>query len=524
MPRAATAIVEFQGDFSQIQRQAKTQTKGLESSFGATFKNIAKAAAISFAAVGVGKFVKSAFAEAEQAQKVGKQTDAVIKSTGASANVTAKEVQTLGKALERKSAVDDEVVKSGENVLLTFRNVKNEVGKGNDIFNQATEAALNMSATLGTDLQSSVLQLGKALNDPVKGLTRLQRAGVSFTGAQIKLIKSLAAQGDLLGAQKVILKELSLEFGGAAAAAATPSERLKVAVGNLQEALGTILVPLVAKASVALAGLAEWVDRNHGLALALALAVTTLGTAFLGMLIVAKVINVIKAFQLAMVELNTTFLANPIVLVIAALVALGVGIFIAYKKIKPFHDAIDALWQLLQATFRWVQHNWPLLLAILTGPFGLAVRAIIQHWSGILSFFKGIPAAIGGFLKNVATVVTAPFRTAFNAIARLWNNTVGKLSFKIPSWVPGIGGKGFSVPDIPTFATGGMVPGSGPVLSLLHGGEGVFTPGQMNALGGSGGIDARIIVQGHVIDFDQLNSFADERDRKLTMAIAVGHR
>ena len=53
----------------------------------------------------------------------------------------------------------------------------------------------------------------------------------------------------------------------------------------------------------------------------------------------------------------------------------------------------------------------------------------------------------------------------FNAIAKVWNNTVGKLSFKIPSWVPGIGGKGFDVPNIPMLANGGIV--TQPTLALI---------------------------------------------------------
>lgn len=525
MANVGDAVIGFRGDFSQVKRDATTQAKGLEQSFGGTFKNIAKAAAVSFAAVGVSKFLKSAFTQAEQSVKVGKQTDAVIKSTGSSANVTAKQVQTLATSLQNKAAIDDEVIKSGENVLLTFTNIRNEVGKGNDIFNQATEAVTNLSAFLGQDLQSSAIQVGKALNDPIKGITALRRVGVSFTKQQIAQVKALVDTGQTLTAQKVILKELTTEFGGAAAAAATPSERLKVAVGNLQESFGKLLIPVVAKASIILAGLATWVENNQGLALALAVAVGVLGTAFIGILIVNKIVGAVRAFQAAMVALNSTFLANPVVLVVAAIVALGVAVFIAYKKFGPFHDAVDRAWQILQNLFHWVQHNWPLLLAILTGPFGLATRFIIQHWTGIVSFFKAVVFGIGGAFKNVATVISAPFRSAFNAIARLWNSTIGKLSFHIPSWVPKIGGKGFDVPNIPTFDTGGIFNTTGGHgLAVLKSGEGVFTPSQMAALGTSHGIDARTIVMGNIIGDSHLQRVLADHDQKLVSQLAVGHR
>ena len=83
----------------------------------------------------------------------------------------------------------------------------------------------------------------------------------------------------------------------------------------------------------------------------------------------------------------------------------------------------------------------------------------------------------------VADVITAPFRAAFRAVAGLWNNTVGKLSFSVPSWVPGIGGKGFDVPDIPMLAQGGIV--TGPTLAMIgeRGPEAVIP---LNRAGGMG--------------------------------------
>jgi hypothetical protein len=80
-----------------------------------------------------------------------------------------------------KSGVDDEAIKSSENLLLTFTNIRNETGKNNDIFNQATKATLDMSTALGNDLKGSSILVGKALNDPIKGMTALRRVGVSFT-------------------------------------------------------------------------------------------------------------------------------------------------------------------------------------------------------------------------------------------------------------------------------------------------------------------------------------------------------
>jgi hypothetical protein len=119
----------------------------------------------------------------------------------------------------KKSGIDDEAVASGENLLLTFTNIRNEVGKGNDIFDQSTQIMADMSTALGQDMKTSAIQLGKALNNPTKGVSALQRVGVSFTESQKDQIKALQASGKTMEAQKIILKELQGEFGGSAEAA-----------------------------------------------------------------------------------------------------------------------------------------------------------------------------------------------------------------------------------------------------------------------------------------------------------------
>jgi hypothetical protein len=146
------------------------------------------------------------------------QTRAVLKSTGGAARVTAKDVAALSAKLQQQTGVDDDLIRSSQNMLLTFTGVRNEVGKGNDIFDQATRTVLDMSQALGQDTKNSAIQLGKALNDPIKGVTALQRVGVTFTESQKKTIKSLVDSGDTLKAQKIILAELNKEFGGSAEA------------------------------------------------------------------------------------------------------------------------------------------------------------------------------------------------------------------------------------------------------------------------------------------------------------------
>lgn len=178
---------------------------------------------------------------AAESQKIGAQTEAVLKSTGGAAGVTAKQVGDLATSLSMMTPVDDEVIQSTENLLLTF------TGIGKDIFPEVTKTALDMSVALGQDTKASAIQLGKALNDPIKGITALTRVGVTFTEAQKTQIQTMVAAGDTMGAQKVILAELTREFGGSAEAAGKTFGGqlaiLKTQLGNVQEAIGLALLP-----------------------------------------------------------------------------------------------------------------------------------------------------------------------------------------------------------------------------------------------------------------------------------------
>ncbi len=182
-----------------------------------------------------------------------KKTAAVIKSTGAAAGVTAKHVQEMAGELEAMSGVDEELIIQSQNVLMTFTGIKN-VGK-DKIFDMATQSALDMSVALGTDMQGAAIQVGKALNDPIKGVTALSKVGVSFTAQQKEQIKTMVAAGDTMGAQKLILAELNKEFGGQAKAAgdtfAGSWARAQDALADTGREIGQSLLPT-------LTDLADW--------------------------------------------------------------------------------------------------------------------------------------------------------------------------------------------------------------------------------------------------------------------------
>ncbi|MFQ6170364.1 hypothetical protein ACK8HX_02055 [Oryzobacter sp. R7] len=205
-------------------------------------------AAVAGAGVAVAKlsgFLGDAVAEGREAARVGKTTNAIITSTGGAAKVTAEQVGDLSERLSEKAGIDDEVIQTGANLLLTFKNVRNEVGKGNQVFDRATAAAVDLSAAGFGSVDSASKMLGKALNDPLKGLSALGRAGVTFTSQQKEQIKTLVESGDVLGAQKLILAEVESQVGGVAAASADMGDKVAVSWGNLKEDLGAKLLPVL---------------------------------------------------------------------------------------------------------------------------------------------------------------------------------------------------------------------------------------------------------------------------------------
>lgn len=170
-----------------------------------------------------------------------------------------------------------------------------------------------------------------------------------------------------------------------------------------------------------------------------------------------KLSFVTKTQTMAQTALNAVMRANPLFMVIGALTLLTAGFVLAYKKSETFRNVVHGAMDAVKTAIGWV---------------GDKVK-----WLG--DKVTGLATSAGKKLATLAGIITTPYRLAFNGVAWAWNNTIGKLSFSIPGWVPGIGGNGFDVPDMPTvpaLAAGGIARGGRPHLVGEQGPE-LFVPG-----------------------------------------------
>lgn len=583
-------------------RQAEKALSGFSSRASGALNSLARlgqAAIFGYGAERLASFgfglVKAGEASLQSEQRLAQ----INKSMGLFGDQTATVTKRMVDYADKVSAatgVDDDQIKLVEAKLLTFKNLASTADKTGGAFDRATKAALDLSAAGFGDAAGNAVQLGKALQDPVKGLTALSRAGVTFTKAEQKRIRQLVRSNKIAEAQDTILKAIETQVGGTAEATATASSKMKVAFDNLKEDVGKALLPSFTK----LAGFAqtklipafrgildafssggvagaikkaagyirpmigrlvelgkaagEWVVKT-GLPL-LGEGLQKLGSALVDWIgprikpALAKLREWLVQLGTWLVDTALPWLGNKIKELGTALVnwieprvkpaieAVGrflkrIGDWIANTGfpwlvdklislgqalvdwIKPrIAPALGALGEFMGKVLEWVltvfvpkltetalklaialskwviellpkvvQGLWnfvkelvpklPKIFGFVTlGP--IAMRLGGELVDGIANFFQQLPGRLESGLKTIASKL-ADFgknigKTIVNGLIGIWNKLDLKFPrIEIPSWVPGIGGKGFGgfdlFPDIPALAAGGIV--TSPTLALI---------------------------------------------------------
>lgn len=415
-----TAFVTIRPDTTGFESQAQT---GL----AAPVKRVALGIAAVFAANKVKDWLGGMIGEAEEAQRVGKQTEAVIRSTGGAAGVSAKQVEDYSTALSKVSGLDDEVIQSGANMLLTFKNI------GSEIFNRTLRATTDMAAGMaaasgGTvDLKGASIQLGKALNDPIAGISALSRVGVQFTEDQKAQIGAMVAAGDTLGAQKVILEEVEKQFSGSAAANATSSMKWRVAVDNLKELIGQALLPVMQKVVDFAQPIVEWLTKNKDVAIALAGVIT-------GVLLVALAAYVVNMTAAAVATLAATWPILAIIAGIAAVAAVAVAFATQWDEIwawirdNPVIAAVIALVLSVIAPFLLVAAALGALAANWEAVWAWLQQAASDAWNGVirpvLDELSGAISWVGTAATDAKDAAASAFTAMGTAITNAYNQFI----------------------------------------------------------------------------------------------------
>ena len=184
------------------------------------------------AALAGGVFFQAVIRNTIESESALAQLNATIKSTGGAAGLSSEQMVAMAQGLQKVTTFGDDAIISMQSQLLTFTKI------GGDVVPRATEAILDLATKMGGDLKGAALQVGKALNDPIKGVSMLGRAGVQFSADQEHMITALVESGRLAEAQTVILAELETQMGGSAKAA---RETFGGAVTALQNAFGDLL-------------------------------------------------------------------------------------------------------------------------------------------------------------------------------------------------------------------------------------------------------------------------------------------
>lgn len=347
---------------------------------------VAGGAAVAAQAIGEGLVtaLKTGVSEMQEQEKVSAQTAAVLKSTGNAAGVTKSHIEGLAGSLQAQTGTADDAIQSSENLLLTFTKISN---RGPDkMFDRATKAALDLSVAFHKDLNSSSVMVGKALNDPVKGVTALQRVGVSFTKSQKDTIKSLVETGQTAKAQKLILRELETQVGGSAKAfgETTPGQiaKAKRAFEDLSQGavqavapIGAAILPALV---TALRGTVTWFQNNWPKIRAVAM----------------------QVWQWFQTNLLPTFM--EIGRGIGSIVQSIVGIFRQYwpQIMAVVRPVIDNIKNIIVTSMNVIRGVVNLVSALLKGDFSGAWRALTGIVGAVL---RGIVIGI----KNIAVQLLA---------------------------------------------------------------------------------------------------------------------
>lgn len=396
------------------------------------------------------------------------QVEAALKSMGSASGRTMEQLQASASALQDMAAIDDDVILRDVTAnLLTFGNISGRV------FDQAQVAILDVSERMKKDLLSTTVALGKALNDPVRGMASLTRFGIQFTAAQKAQVKAMAEVGDVAGAQAIILAELERQYGGSAAAAAKADKvrQFTVALGELHEVVAKqllpVLTPFIEKVTALLKQFLALSPQTQGFIVAAAAIAAALGPVLMILGPIVSGIGALVGLLAAPAVAAALAAAAPF---IALAAAIGVVVYVFRDDLMPVIKdfaafVAETLGPKLAPLIKAFQAAWTAMGEALAKVFapdtalGVSLRffgelvarvfkAVVSVLGGAIDFITGILNALAaglrgdwsamwGFLGDAVFGLANGIVNAFGEMFRGVGDWLRKLDAEVKKWLVG---------------------------------------------------------------------------------------
>ena len=381
----------------------KLETKGEKAAFA--IGKAAVPAGLALAAIGTVAFdAVKAFAEDDAAaQKLG----TTLKNTTGATDAQVSAVEDFISKTSVAAAVADDELRPALDSLVRGTG---DVAKAQDLMG----LALNISAGTGKDLGSVSDALSKAFNGNFKSLKALDPALATLIENGATTDEVFAAMGET--------------FAGQASTAANTTQgkmkNLGIQMGELKESIGAAVAPLAEKLIPKLLEFSGWASKNKGIIIAVGGAIGGLAAVVIGVNTAMKIWKATtKAFAAIQAAFNAVMAMNPLFLIAIAIVAIVAILVVLQQKFDIFGVAIEAIgtafsavWDAIKFVFDWAVDHWPLLLAVMTGPFGLVVLAVVTFKDSIIGFLGNLIGWIGTAFKTVLDLILWPFKKAWEGI------------------------------------------------------------------------------------------------------------
>ena len=433
-------------------REARGETEHFERTMEGASEKANEFGSELIGALGVGlamykgfEFIEKGTEDFEKLEQANAQLKAGLESTGGVAGETFEDLEESQVRLREKVLYSRSAIADMQSLILTFPAVTK------DSFDQTSMSIANLATRLHKGLDETSLQVGKALQDPLKGMAALHRSGVNFSEGQKEMIKQMVATGHTAQAQQVILKELNTEFAGSAEAAANVNpemtryqrtvEKAQLMVGQLSVKLRTMLYPILSKVTEAFMLSIQWMQKHAELMTFVGYVAGGVALAITGIVIATKL------WAAAQWLLNIAMSANPLGLIIVAIAAVSAAVIYCYNHFAKFRavlwgtlavikefvsiveDAFAGLYHTLHGVFTL---NWSEVKSGLSQGISayadagqrLAAAAVNGYSAGMADFAKdqakdNAPKTI---VKKVASVTGAPGAEGKAATAKATGN------------------------------------------------------------------------------------------------------